>query len=344
LAPERSADERDLAALGIWRVEVPVPFPQTGGSANVYLLESPGGGLILFDAGLGTPAAEQALADGFRRAGKRFEDVERIVLSHGHIDHFGAARTVIERRGAEVPVHVHPLDAAKITLGDRYYQERRELYAAHYRRLGVPEEVIRGLARWADGGDSMARAVKRVQPIEQGQRIEARAGELVVHHMPGHTPGMVCLHAPDTGIFLSGDHLLERISPNPLLEPGPNGEEGYFQPLVRHLESLERLESLDVSLVLPGHGAPFGGHREVIDRLRQLVARRQERVVEVLRLGPTTAHGVAQALFPRATLDELIFTLSEAAAHLELLERDGRVSRQVEAGQYLFQLAAGCAA
>lgn len=337
---DRPADERDLADLGVWRVEVPVPFPQTGGSANVYLVEAPGNGLILFDAGLGTPEAEQALADGFRRVGKRFEDVERIVLSHGHIDHFGAARTIIERRGAEVPVHVHPLDAAMVTAGGSYYEGRWELYATHYRKLGVPEDAIRGAVRLASRGRRMARPVESLQPVDQGQRFQAGAGELVVHHMPGHTPGMVCLHAPETGLFFSGDHLLEKISPNPLLELGPSGEEDFFRPLVRHLESLDRLAALDVSLVLPGHGAPFTGHRQVIGRLRQLVLRRQERVVEVLRGGPSTAYDLAQALFPRATVDELYFTLSEAAAHLELLEQDGRVSRNVEAGRYLFRLAA----
>ncbi len=55
--------EEALAALGIHRIPVPVPFPQAGGPVNVYAFELAGGGLLLFDSGLGTPEAQAALAD-----------------------------------------------------------------------------------------------------------------------------------------------------------------------------------------------------------------------------------------------------------------------------------------
>ena len=43
-----------LARLGVFRIPVPVPFPEAGGPANVYVIEEEGGGVALFDAGFGT--------------------------------------------------------------------------------------------------------------------------------------------------------------------------------------------------------------------------------------------------------------------------------------------------
>src|SRR5574340_588925 len=86
-----------LAELGVHRVPIPIPFPQAGGPVNVYLVEEAGGGLLLFDSGLGTPEAQAALEAGFRALGRRFDEVTRIVVSHGHVDHYGAARFVQER-------------------------------------------------------------------------------------------------------------------------------------------------------------------------------------------------------------------------------------------------------
>jgi glyoxylase-like metal-dependent hydrolase (beta-lactamase superfamily II) len=102
--------EADLPALGVHRIPIPVPFPQAGGPVNVYAVEERDGGLLLFDSGLGTPEAHAALEEGFRRLGRRFDEVRRIVVSHAHVDHYGAARFVEERAGRELPAFAHPAD------------------------------------------------------------------------------------------------------------------------------------------------------------------------------------------------------------------------------------------
>src|SRR5512135_3817643 len=109
--------EADLADLGVFRIPIPIPFPQAGGPVNVYLVEEADGGLLMWDAGLGTPEAEAALEEGFRRLGRRPAEVRRILVSHGHVDHAGAARWVQERHGGEVPVYGHPADAGKYVAG-----------------------------------------------------------------------------------------------------------------------------------------------------------------------------------------------------------------------------------
>src|ERR1700693_6436215 len=107
--------EADLAGLGIHRIAVPVPFVQAGGPVNAFLIEEEAGGLLMFDAGLGSPEGVAALEQGFARLGRRFDEVRRIVLSHGHVDHYGAARTVMERAGHAIPVFAHPVDLPKVS-------------------------------------------------------------------------------------------------------------------------------------------------------------------------------------------------------------------------------------
>ena len=330
--------EARLAALGVTRLPLPVPFPQAGGPVNVYLVEEDGG-LLLFDAGLGTAEAEEALGEGFARAGRRFDEVRRIVLSHGHVDHFGAARSILERAGRPIEVRVHPADWGKVAAAAPGMRELWPLYGAHLARLGVPEAVLAEVARELGGGFTFARRLEAVDPLVPGEVLRTRHLALEVVHMPGHTPGLCGLYERRHRLFFSADHLLEKVSPNPLIELGPRGEEGRFRPLVAYLDSLETLRRLEVDLVLPGHGPPFGDHRRVIDGLLQFYARRQEKVSELLAEGARTGYEVTRALFPRTAPGDLFLAVSEAVANLEVLEARGLVTRALEEGVYRFSLA-----
>ncbi len=331
--------EADLAQLGIHRIPVPIPFPQAGGPVNVYAVEERGGGIFLWDAGLGSPEAIAAVEEGFRRIGRRLDEVTRIYLSHGHVDHYGAAVALMERRGAPVPVHVHPADLGKVAESGPRWRERIPHYLAHLRRLGVPEEVLEQGAREVGGGFRLARRIPAVEPAAPGERLAFDRFEAEVLHMPGHTPGLLCLWDAAHGVLFSADHLLEKVSPNPILELGPKGEEGAFLPLLRYLESLARTRALPVRLVLPGHGPPFDDHRAVIDGLLSFYRRRQARIRELLGERPLTGYELTCALFPRAGPGDLFLTVSEAMGNLEVLEARGEVVRESGGGVYRFRLA-----
>jgi glyoxylase-like metal-dependent hydrolase (beta-lactamase superfamily II) len=328
--------EADLASLGVFRIPVPVPFPQAGGPVNVYLVEEADGGFLMWDSGLGSPEAEAALEEGFRRHGRRFDEVTRILLSHGHVDHYGAARFVQERHGGAVPVRAHPADIAKIAESGWRWRDRAPQYAAHLAKLGTPEEALGRIAREGEKGFRLARRVPEVLPLEEGELVRTRHLALRVLHMPGHTPGLLCLHDPERGLFFSGDHLLDKVSPNPLIELGPSGEEDFFRPLVAYVASLERTRALEVDLVLPGHGAPFSDHRRVIDDLLAFYARRQARIRELVAAGPLTPYELSRALFPSARPGDAFLTVSEAIANVEAMEARGELRRTLVDGSYRF--------
>ncbi len=327
--------EADLADLGVHRIPVPIPFPQAGGPVNVYLVEEAGGGFLMWDAGLGTHEAQAALEDGFRRLGRRFDEVRRIYVSHGHVDHAGAARFVQQRHGGELPVHGHPADAAKYAASGSTWREHEPVYSAFLAKLGVPPE---GVERSRKEGDRyiISGRVAEARPLADGDVVRTRHLELRVLHAPGHTPGLVCLHAAAHRLLFSADHLLEKVSPNPLIELGPNGEEGWFRPLVAYLASLERVRVLELDLVLPGHGSPFSDHRAVIDRLVAFYGKRQERIRALLDAGPRTPWEIARELFPKAGPAETFLVISETLANLEVMEDRGAVRRSVVDGTIRF--------
>jgi len=323
--------DRAAAKLGIHRIPVPIPFVSAGGPANAYLVEEEGGGLLMIDTGLSAGEGAAALDAGFQRLGLRYEDVRQIVVTHGHVDHFGGARHVQERAGREVPVLVHPVDAPKVVEAGWIYRERAPAYARHLVRLGVPEELARRVMEKSAPAFEIARHVARVEPLAPGQRLRCRRLELEVIHAPGHTPGLVLLHDAGHRLLFSNDHLLEHISPNPLIDLGPDDAPGWFRPLVAYEASIRRVRDLPLDAILPGHGPPFGEHRRVIDSLLAFQGRRQQRLRALLAAGARTPWELAQALFPKSGPADLFLTLSETVANVEVLEARGEIARQGDA-------------
>jgi glyoxylase-like metal-dependent hydrolase (beta-lactamase superfamily II) len=329
--------DRAAQQLGIHRIAVPIPFLHAGGPANVYVVEEDGGGLLMIDTGLATPDGAAALDAGFARLGLRYEDVRRIVVTHGHVDHFGGARHVQARAGREVPVLAHAIDAPKLTEGGWTFREHAEALAAHLVRLGTPPEVAAAAMAAGAPAFEIARPVARTEPLRDGELLRAREVELRVLHAPGHTPGLVVLHDERHRLLFSNDHLLERISPNPLIDLGPRDEPGWFRPLLAYEQSIQRIRALELDAVHPGHGAPFAGHRRVIDSLVGFQQRRQGRILGLLAAGARSPWALTRELFPATGAAELFLTLSETVANLEALEDRGAVARETDGDRWRYR-------
>jgi glyoxylase-like metal-dependent hydrolase (beta-lactamase superfamily II) len=290
-----------LARLGVHRIPVPVPFPEAGGPANVYVIEEAEGGVALFDAGIGTQEGREALEQGFARLQLSLGDVRRIFISHGHIDHYGYARAAQEASGA--PVFAHRRDHDKLTGRDRT-QQRRELYGHYLARLGAPQALLEHFKVHFQDIRRMARPLEQVEPLQAGETLRFRHFSAEVLHLPGHTPGLVCLWVPQARVLFSDDHLLERVSPNPLLDLEGQAEPTH-KALLEYVRSAHRVRALPAELIAPGHAEPFVGHVEIIDRLLGFYQKRQERLLELLREGPQTPAQLAPQIVPRARAQHL---------------------------------------
>jgi glyoxylase-like metal-dependent hydrolase (beta-lactamase superfamily II) len=330
--------ESELEKLGIFRIPIPIPFVQAGGPVNAYIIEEENG-LLLFDTGLGTVQSEAALAEGFALTGHHFDKVNRIVLSHGHIDHFGAAGWILEQIGRTVPVYIHAADASKVLKSGPDWPLLLMSNSGYLSSLGMPREILSEMAAQLGKGPVMAERLEQLTPLVAGEMFRCRHVTLEVHHMPGHTPGLCCLYERSRRLLFSADHLLERVSPNPLIQLGTDGDPSGFKPLISYFESLERVGALGVDLVLPGHAAPFSGCMEVIGSLLTFYNRRQAKLLQVLRGGPLTVYEAMRELFPASNTFEAFLMLSEALGNLEVLEHRGEVKRMDDDEFIRFRLA-----
>jgi glyoxylase-like metal-dependent hydrolase (beta-lactamase superfamily II) len=293
---------------GIRRVTL--PLPTRPGHVHAYLL--PGDdGWVLVDTGLGLPDARDRWAAELDGLPGR---VARVVVTHFHPDHVGAARDVAELTGA--PVAQGRLDYEQCALvwgGDDW----GEVIAEWFHRHGVPVEVTSELVQQGSVYRPFIRFHPDPQRLEPGDVVEG--WEVVA--APGHADGQLMLHRD--GTLVAADHLLDRISPTVGLWPRSRPD-----PLGDYLGALEATIALDASLAVAGHGEPIA---DPSGRARELLAHHRERLdATAAALGdePKSGYEVSFPLFgvdlkPSARR----FAVAETLSHLERLVCEGAVRR-----------------
>jgi len=326
LEQEKFAERRQLALAaqqGIHRLAIPTPFMV--GRVNAYLIEdSP---LTLIDSGPNSAKALDELEQALVVHGHAIEDIELLVVTHQHMDHFGLASILARRSGAEVAAleQLAPFLAnygSETDLDDQF-AERLML------RHGIPAEIVTALRAVSAGFRAWGSAVEVTRPLADGSALTLRDRTLRVLHRPGHSPSDTVFLDETRGILLAADHLIAHISSNPLLarplggEPDPRAARP--QALVTYMDSLLRTREMELELVLPGHGVPITDHVGLIDERFRMHRRRAEKIHRLIVERPLTAHEVAQELWGNVAVTQAYLTLSEVLGHVDLLLRDGLV-------------------
>lgn len=305
-------------------LSIPVPTPFPVGPMNAYLIE--GEPLTLVDAGPKTDEAWQALQAGLAAHGRRIEDIEQIILTHAHMDHYGLLRRVVDACGA--PVVAHP--RSKLWLDDTPGEWARRLvyFSDFWARAGVPDErrlkMERGFTAGTDYAESLAPGAE-VRVVHDGEAVMMGGVAWQVVYTPGHAGSHISLYEPRSRQMLAGDHLLLKVSSNPLLEP-PLGLQQRARSLVDYIASLERVADMDVAVAWPGHGLPVLDHRALIAERLTHHAERTEHVAALLADGPRTAYELVMALFPNLPTLAVFLGLSEVVGHLDVLETQDRLA------------------
>jgi glyoxylase-like metal-dependent hydrolase (beta-lactamase superfamily II) len=287
---------------------------------NIYLIKAADGAVTLVDAGSQLPSTQKGLAERFQEVAERFgeaiglDDVERVIVTHAHIDHFGNVHD-FRRRGAEI--WVHELDARVL----ENFEERVVIAAKDHdvflRRAGVADDMRGDLGRMYIASKDFFRSIEVDRRLRNGDELP---GGFVVHHVPGHCPGLICLRLGD--ILLTSDHLLARITPHQMPQSITP-----FTGLENYLRSLEKIWHLEgIRLALGGHEAPIEDMRGRIEETVAHHTSRLERVVEICSGEPRTLAEVSFALFGEQEGYGRILAFSEAGAHVEHLHLRGELA------------------
>lgn len=285
--------------------------------ANIYVVDD-GEQLILVDCGSGLEKSNQGLLQGFeslRQAyGPRYslEAIDRILITHAHIDHFGGLPFV--RQYTDAPVGVHILDRRVLS----NYEERVVVAAtrldAFLQGAGVDAGHRQELMQMYLFAKGVYRSTEVDFLLEEGKSI---AG-IDIYHVPGHCPGQVCLGVDD--VLLTGDHVLARTTPHQAPESITLN-----MGLDHYLQSLERIAVLEeVRLALGGHEEPIHDLRGRIGDIRRLHLERLEHIVQVCR-EPRSIVEISRALFGTVSSYHVLLALEETGAHVEYLYQRGEL-------------------
>jgi glyoxylase-like metal-dependent hydrolase (beta-lactamase superfamily II) len=320
------------AEAGIHRIAVPTPFAV--GRVNVYLIEDDP--LTLVDSGPNSGSSLDALERGLRALGHGLPDLERIVVTHQHIDHIGLVQILAGPSGAEVVA----LDRL-VPFLEGYREEAAaedEFATETMLRHGISEEVARALASVSLAFRAWGAGAEVTRTLHEGEVLGFAGRSLEVSFRPGHSATDTVFHDRERRLLIAGDHLLATISSNPLISrPRAAGEERR-RALIEYLDSLRQTREMDVAMVLPGHGDPIEDHRELIDRRLTLHARRADKIHALIAERPRSAHDIAQALWGNIAVTQAFLTLSEVLGHTDVLLAEGRVVEdEDDEGHVLFR-------
>jgi glyoxylase-like metal-dependent hydrolase (beta-lactamase superfamily II) len=335
LTPEDALAE--AAALGIHCIPLPTPF--LVGRVNCYLIEDDP--LTLVDTGPNSGKALDELQQALAARGHRIEDLGLIVVTHQHIDHIGLLEVLARRSGAEVAA----LDRLQTYLGDfrRAAELDDEFAVALMLRHGIPAEVTQALRSVSSAFRGWGSGAPVTRPLADATQLALRDRTFAVQHRPGHSPSDTVFWDERSGILLGGDHLIKHISSNPLvarpLDEDPEAvSEGTTRPqaLRTYVASLSQTRELPARIVLSGHGDPVTDHRALIDERFALTERRARKIHGLLEDGPLSAHELAQRMWGNVAVTQAFLTLSEVLGHLDLLQVEGKVTEQDDAGVVRF--------
>lgn len=354
---EQASEEITELSPGVLRLQIPINFTGLGHVNSYAIIDSRGATVI--DAGLPGKQTWAAIRARLRDADLKLSDVHTVVVTHSHPDHFGSAGRLAHAAGAELVAerrfhtwferpptgqhHSHTHAGLEDAAADEGTAEEDDTgYFALMRARRTPwggspfptsrrQKVARRLATYG-----LVPALRPPIPsvrLDDGDPLLLAGRNWRAVHTPGHTGDHLCLYDPETGLLISGDHVLPTITPH------VGGLSPLADPLGSFVESLAKLLSIgEVSTVLPAHGHPF---QNLEERVGQIVDHHDDRLAALREIGGRTGQAtvvdISRELFRKPLWG--MMAESETFAHLEFLRLRGDATRtRLDDGQLAYSV------
>ncbi len=312
------------SGVSIYKIPVSTPFPV--GKINTYLIDADE--RVLVDTGPYSEKSYAQLHEKLAALNIPVSSIRHIVITHGHMDHHGQIKRLLEH--ADALVYVHPYDREKIEDFGKHRDETLVKYTTFLKNCSVADNAIELiLSNHHRFSEFCADAPVNV---EMNDGDEVTPLKMKVIHTPGHQEGSVCLLYDD--MIFTGDNVLRAITPNPFCK-------ALFDHcgLTLYLNSIKRLLALpDVGGSLPGHGSEIDDLRKRVSDILKHHTGRTEKIVDACRAERTIFDiTVDSNVFPKIRGGEIFLAIIEVASHLEHLLEEKKVERIERNGVHFYK-------
>lgn len=312
----------------ITKLTIPTPFAV--GDTHVYLVK--GDRLSLVDAGVKTKEAWEALTTQLKELGYHPNDIEQIILTHHHPDHTG----LVEQFPRVDSLVGHKNNDVWLTRDPEFLKRYRQFFRDFFIASGVPKSFANLLEKLEEpiqfGGEGKLTAF-----LEENDQLPGHPDWQAID-TKGHAQSHLSFFREGDGAFIGGDHILEHITPNPIIEPPQNGEEKRAKPLVQYRKNILKCLALGISTVYPGHGGNVTNLDELVPVQLSKQEKRATKVLRMLQEEKQTPFQVCQKLFPKKVTTQLDLTMSETIGQLDFLEDQGKVGKEMHDGVYYYKV------
>jgi glyoxylase-like metal-dependent hydrolase (beta-lactamase superfamily II) len=258
-------------------------------------------------------------------------------ITHLHADHLGLIGNLAADKSK---VYFSEMETSVIESENKEGEKRFKEFFTFYLSHGFPEDELKRALQGHPGYRYRPKRQVSFSPVKEGDTIEAGDYLFRCIDTPGHSPGHMCLYEADKEILVSGDHILFDITPNITCWPELQNA------LKEYLASLEKVYTLDVKLVLPGHRNLLDNHRERIKQLRIHHENRLDEVLSALEEGDKNTWDIAPCItwdidvkswrqFPAV---QKWFAMGETIAHMNYLEAEGRIQNKGDDKKVIYTL------
>lgn len=308
----------------LYTFEIPLPGNPLK-ALNCYVIKGKDRNLIV-DTGFNRKECYEAMQQNLEELAVDLGKTD-IFLTHLHADHTGLVARLASESST---IYFNGPDS------DSKGGWENMLICA--RLNGFPENQLEAAFRNHPGYKYSPETAPDYTIVEDGDKVEVGDYSFICTQTPGHTRGHMCLYDQEKKLLLAGDHILIDITPNIACF---SEEE---DPLHDYLKSLDRVDNLEVALVLPGHRRVMTDHHARIEELRVHHRERADEVLSILDEGPMNAFQIASRMtwditypswdmFP---VSQKWFATGEAIAHVRFLENNGEIERREENGIFIF--------
>jgi len=315
---------------GVYQLEIPLPRNPLR-MLNSYLIKGEGRSLLV-DTGLNSPEGKEAQLKAMKELGIEWSEVD-FFITHVHGDHSGLVYA-LAHRDSRVYCTKTDADCIKSTLNEPdYWKALDDIYIQH----GYPPQEMRSprntVRSYFSGSDIC------FTYIQDGDMIGIGEFNLICIATPGHSPGHMCLYEPKHKFLLGGDHILNAISPNIGVWLDTDDSLGQY------LISLDRVDSMDISIILPGHRGLITDYHRRIAELKHHHENRLGEILDILKEEIMNAYQIASRMHWDAKYDswdefpsyQKWFATGEVIAHLDYLSKRTKVKKTLENHKFIYE-------